>query len=145
MISHQDPNNYSTQCASQSVSPEEGGEVGNLSEDVWRTGLINCRPPHNDDDVDNDNQDQIDYDYDDDDKDYTIIIFISKSPILHIHPKLLTCTNSSQGIGNAYLSWTNTTGAPQSMTAIFISLFGMSNLHSSYCMHTSHSHHHHHS
>ena len=134
------------------------GEVGNLSEDVWRTGLINCRPPHNDDDVDNDNQDQIDYDYDDDDnqdqidydyddddKDYTIIIFIFKSPILHIHPKLLTCTNSSQGIGNAYLSWTNTTGAPQSMTAIFISLFGMSNLHSSYCMHTSHSHHHHHS
>ena len=89
------------------------GEVGNLSEDVWRTGLINCRPPHNDDDVDNDNQDQIDNDYDDDDKYYTIIIVISKSPILHIHPKLLTCTNSSQGIGNANLSGTNTTGAPQ--------------------------------
>ena len=126
------------------------GEVGNLSEDVWRTGLINCRPPHNDDDVDNDNQDQIDYDdddnqdqidndYDNGDKDDTITI------IIHLHPKLLTCTNSSQGIGNANLSWTNTTGAPQSMTAIFISLFGISNLHSSYCMDTSHSNHHHHS
>ena len=87
--------------------------MGNLSEDVWRTGLINCRPPHNNDDDDKDNQDQIDKDDDDDDKDDTIIIIISKTLIIHIHPKLLTCSNSSQGMGNAYLSWTNTTGATQ--------------------------------